>query len=323
MDMINAEGETSLILIADDDPMMRFQLKRVLEQEGHRVAEAQNGQQCLDLYLQISPDLVLLDALMPVIDGFDCCAKLQTLPVDLLAPVLMITGLDDTASIDRAFEVGATDYATKPFHWAVLRQRVQRLIQQFWLQQQQRLLQQQLETSNQLLQRLASVDELTQVANRRRFDRYLEQEWQRMLREKQPIGAVFCDIDYFKAYNDSYGHQAGDSCLQRVAGAITVSTKRPADLVTRYGGEEFAVILPNTNAAGTFRVAERIRLAVKALQVPHCRSLVADCITLSLGTASLTPTPDLTPVQLIAIADRALYRAKQSGRDRVVVESLS
>ena len=321
--MINAGGNTSLILIADDDPLMRFQLRRALEQEGHRVAEAKDGQECLDLYMQSQPDLVLLDALMPVMDGFDCCAQLQGLPVDLLAPVLMITGLGDTESIDRAFEVGATDYATKPFHWAVLRQRVHRLIQQFWLQQQQRLLQQQLEASNQQLQRLASVDELTQVANRRRFDRYLEQEWQRMLREKLPVGAVLCDIDFFKAYNDSYGHQAGDRCLQQVAGAITASTKRPADLVTRYGGEEFAVILPNTDAAGSLKVAERIRLAVKALQIPHCRSLVADSITLSLGTASLTPMPHLTSVQLIAIADQALYRAKQSGRDRVMVESLT
>ncbi|WP_232731726.1 GGDEF domain-containing protein [Kamptonema formosum] len=174
---------------------------------------------------------------------------------------------------------------------------------------------QQLETANQELQRLATSDGLTGVANRRKFDQYIEQEWRRLRREGEPLSLILCDVDFFKRYNDTYGHVAGDECLRRVAGAISSAVRRPADLVARYGGEEFAAILPNTGAHSGLYVAETIRSAVRALQLPHPKSLAAGTVTVSLGVSCITPDCDTSPAQLIAAADLALYQAKLDGRD--------
>ncbi|KAM3091494.1 diguanylate cyclase domain-containing protein [Phormidesmis sp. 146-12] len=307
------------MLVVDDDRLTRFQLRHALEQEQYQVVEVTDGMQCLDLYTRLKPDIVLMDALMPVMDGFTCCAALRALPGNHAAPVLMITGLEDRASVDRAFEVGATDFITKPIHWAVLRQRMQRLIGQFQLQQQQALLCQHLEETNQVLKRLAWIDDLTQVANRRWFDDYLSQEWQRMRREKQPLSLILCDIDYFKAYNDTYGHPAGDRCLHQVAQAIRSAVKRSGDLTARYGGEEFAVILPNTHAAGAAKVAAKICAQVKALQLVNVNSQVCEHVTISVGVTSLIPALETNSSMLIAAADKALYQAKRKGRNRSVV----
>ncbi len=184
---------------------------------------------------------------------------------------------------------------------------------------QQSSLFEQLEAANQELQRLASIDGLTQVANRRRFDEYLDAEWRRLGREQKPLSLILCDLDYFKVYNDTYGHLAGDSCLQQVAAVLRQSLKRPADLVARYGGEEFALILPNTDARGAVLVAETIRQGVRGLEIPHAKSPVSHYVTLSLGVATSVPTPEAIPDQLIITADEALYQAKAEGRDRVII----
>ncbi len=315
-----------VILVIDDDPMMRQVLRRVMEKDGYQVVEAANGEQGLDAYKRLKPHIVLLDALMPVMDGFACCTQLQTIAGDSVlesepltenhslngasrTPVLMITGLDDQESVDRAFAVGATDYVTKPIHFAVLRQRVRRLIQQAQLYQQ-------LEIANRELKRLAALDGLTGVANRRRFDEYLEAEWRRMARENLPLSLILCDIDFFKKYNDTYGHQAGDACLRQVANALDICAKRSIDLVARYGGEEFAVIMPNTTEVGACRVAEEIRMVVNSLEIAHSRSAVSQHVTLSLGIACMNPTPYTSPTALVAAADTALYRAKAEGRNQ-------
>ena len=183
---------------------------------------------------------------------------------------------------------------------------------------QQSQLYQQLQRANQELQRQATVDGLTQIANRRAFDRTLQQEWGRSTRENSPLSLILCDIDFFKAYNDSYGHQAGDDCLQQVARTMKQTVKRPSDLVARYGGEEFAAILPDTHAQGAIRVARRIRDRVKALQIPHQGSSIDSFVTLSLGVVTRIPDKSASWQDLIADADRALYRAKELGRDRVI-----
>lgn len=172
---------------------------------------------------------------------------------------------------------------------------------------------------NQELERLATLDGLTQTANRHRLDDYLAQEWGRLAREQQPLSLILCDVDYFKRYNDHYGHQAGDDCLIKVARAMTQSVKRSADLIARYGGEEFAVVLPGTELAGAVQVAESIRCAIHQLEIPHAMSEVSSHLTVSLGVASLIPTHDTSPKSLIALADQALYAAKKQGRDRTVV----
>jgi diguanylate cyclase (GGDEF)-like protein len=178
---------------------------------------------------------------------------------------------------------------------------------------------QQLETANRELKRQASLDGLTQLANRRKFDEYLQQEWWRMTRERQPLALILCDIDCFRSYNDTYGHQAGDCCLQTVAQTLRHGVRRSTDLMARYGGEEFAAILPNTDLDGAFAVAQQLRSRVKALDITHGGCVPPGVVTLSVGVASQVPSSASSPEDLIAAADGALYRAKERGRDRVVV----
>jgi len=180
---------------------------------------------------------------------------------------------------------------------------------------QQSELYQKLQQANQELQRLASSDGLTHVANRRCFDEFLAQEWQRLAREQSPLSMILCDVDCFKLYNDTYGHLAGDDALRQVAQAIAQAVKRPADLVARYGGEEFAVILPSTDATGATTVAAEILANVKALQIPHASSQVAEFITLSVGVATTIPHNQFSAATLIVAADQGLYRAKAQGRN--------
>ncbi|GAB1540179.1 AAA family ATPase [Scytonema sp. NUACC21] len=181
----------------------------------------------------------------------------------------------------------------------------------------------QLEKANQELQRLVSIDGLTQVANRRHFNESLSQEWKRLLSEKQPLSLILCDVDYFKPYNDFYGHQRGDECLRQVAKTMADAIKRPADLVARYGGEEFAVILPNTDIEGALKLAEEIRIEIQNLKMPHAQSDISHYVTLSLGVTCVVPVPELSPEDLIATADEALYAAKKQGRDCSVAKDLT
>jgi len=309
--------KTPLILIVDDDMFMRKILVRYLERENYHVLEAADGLEALQIYQDRQPDIILLDAMMPVLDGFECCARIQQLPNGDHTPVLIITALEDRESVDRAYEVGASDYVTKPIHWAVLRQRVRRLLDQANLRQQIETVNQQLSVVVKELRRLVSIDGLTQVANRRCLDEYLEQECRRSHREQLPISLVLCDIDFFKNYNDNYGHQEGDFCLQEVAKAISKSTNRPADLVARYGGEEFAIILPNTNIEGGMNVAIRATEIVRSLNLPHDYSKIANHVTISCGVSTILPNQDFQVIHLIKAADRALYLAKAEGRNCV------
>ncbi|WP_448572999.1 diguanylate cyclase domain-containing protein [Trichothermofontia sp.] len=165
---------------------------------------------------------------------------------------------------------------------------------------------------------LAASDGLTQIPNRRHFDQHLAQQWRQMAREQKPLAILLCDIDYFKQYNDAYGHLGGDDCLKLVAQALSHHARRPYDLVARYGGEEFAVILPGTDWEGAIEVAQRLKTAIAKLQIPHSASRVAAYVTVSIGVASMIPSPNLLPTHLITIADRNLYLAKHQGRDRIV-----
>ncbi|HIK53021.1 MAG TPA: CHASE2 domain-containing protein [Oscillatoriales cyanobacterium M59_W2019_021] len=180
-----------------------------------------------------------------------------------------------------------------------------------------------LQAANRELQRLVSIDSLTQIANRRRFDEYLDREWQRGVRERLRLSIMLCDVDYFKIYNDTYGHPAGDRCLQAVASAIARAVKRPADLAARYGGEEFAIVLPNTDFKGAVQVAQLIQQEVERLQIPHESSPVSPYVTLSLGIACQIPSAQNSPKALVVAADRALYRAKERGRNTYYLDEMS
>lgn len=326
-----------LVLVADDDKTMRLLLREAMEQEGYRVVEVTDGKQCLDAYITVKPDIVLLDAVMPVMDGFTCCkhllqiarnnlmSALATFDTDSAlgntvisklwerTPIVMITSLNDEYSVDRAFEAGATDYVTKPIHWAVLRQRLRRLLQQAQVYKQ-------LEAANQALQQLANVDALTNLANRRRFDDYLNTQWINLAQEELPLSLILCDIDFFKFYNDQYGHPAGDVCLQKVGAVLSGKAQKNQDLVARYGGEEFAVIMPNTKASGAIYVAAAMQAGVRDLQIVHHGSAVSQHVTLSMGVASTIPTWEASPLDLIVAADKALYQAKAQGRNRIILK---
>ena len=319
------ETHPRLILVVDDNLSHRKMISFEMESQGYRVVQLGDGKQCFEQCPVLKPDMILLDAILPEIDGFTCCAQLKQTLGEQCPPVLIITALDDETSVDRAFDVGATDYVTKPIHWPVLRQRIRRILHTQWAMKElkkqverARILTEQLETANQQLEKIAALDSLTQIANRRRFDQSLHSEWKRLARERLPLSLILCDVDFFKAYNDTYGHRAGDLCLQQVAQTICENIKRPADLVARYGGEEFAIILPNTHLKGAVKVAEEIRHSLHKVQIEHPNSRVSNFVTLSLGVASLIPNHYLSEDFLIGEADRALYEAKKSGRDRVV-----
>ncbi|WP_460205300.1 GGDEF domain-containing response regulator [Scytonema sp. NUACC21] len=332
-------NEPPIILVADDDKSIRMLLREAMEKEGYRVVEVLNGKQCLEVFATVKPDLILLDAVMPVMDGFTCCKQLTQLSRTLWAsslvssltgysfgnttisrlcdriPILMITGLEDSESVDLAFEAGASDYVTKPINWAVLRQRVKRLLQQAQLYKQ-------LEAVTQALQELANVDGLTGVANRRRFDQYLNAQWLNLAEEQLPLSLIMCDIDYFKRYNDKYGHIPGDACLQKVASVLSRTAEKNQALVARSGGEEFAVIMPNTNASGAVHVAAAMQAGVRELQIEHTESTVSQFVTLSVGVATTIPIFGVSPTKLIVAADRALYQAKAEGRNRIILKHL-
>lgn len=176
---------------------------------------------------------------------------------------------------------------------------------------------QQLQNKNRELLRLTTLDELTQLSNRRHFNQYIYKEWRRLAREQQPLSLIMCDIDYFKLYNDNYGHLDGDFCLQRVASVLQNSIRRPADLAARYGGEEFAIILPNTEAQGAVELAKKICHRVKEMKILHQKSPICEYVTLSMGVACQIPQSELPPETLVNVADQALYQAKEQGRNQV------
>lgn len=319
----------SIILIVDDNSTNLGVAVDYLEESGFVVLVAQDGESGLKRAKYACPQLILLDVLMPGIDGFETCRRLKADAITKDIPVIFMTALTNTEDKVKGFEVGAVDYVSKPIQQEELlarittHLRIQALKQQ--LQKQNQQLQQQTlelkhakesaESAYQEIQRLANLDSLTQVANRRRFDEHLSGEWRRLMREQAPLSLILCDIDYFKRYNDYYGHQAGDACLQKIAQAMEHAVKRPADLVARYGGEEFAIVLPNTDTEGAVKIAEQIWFKIKMLKLPHAKSDVSTCVTLSLGISSQVPHPESQVESLIASADRALYAAKQRGRN--------
>lgn len=254
------------------------------------------------------PDLILLDAQMPGMGGFEVCRRLKADPLTAAIPVIFLTALSDPEAEAKGLEIGAIDYIVKPFNGAVLRARVRNHL---------KLVRQSI-----ILERLAQLDGLTGIANRRAFDTFLQQQWRQQETRQQPLTVFLMDVDYFKPYNDTLGHLAGDQCLQRVAQAIADVRLRSSGLVARYGGEEFAYVLPDVGYGDMLQIGERIRSAVKDLAITHPSSPVCKSVTLSIGCATLIPTADLDSRVLVDEADQCLYQAKQAGRDCVVGKDL-
>lgn len=305
------------ILIVDDQPDNLRLLSTILVEQGYRVRKAIDGEMALTAATTVLPDLILLDIMMPGMDGYQVCQRFKEMENTSEIPIIFMSALDNVWDKVKAFNAGGVDYVVKPYQLEEVVVRVETQLKLVRMQQQLKEQNILLQKLNQELQRLNAIDSLTEIANRRRFDEYLAQEWNRLRREQAPLALILADIDYFKLYNDKYGHQAGDLCLSRVARGISSTIQRPADLAARYGGEEFAIILPNTEPDGARKIAEAIKSSIFRLQIPHERSQVSNYVTMSLGISSFIPDERLSPQTLVTYADIALYRAKQAGRDRV------
>ena len=331
------QTDKGTILIVDDSPSNLEVLCEFLRDSGFIVLVAQDGESAIHSAQFDRPDVIFLDIIMPGMDGFETCRRLKADEFTKDIPVIFMTALSQTAVVVKGFQLGAVDYIIKPAQKEIILARVtthltiQKLKHSLQVQntQLQREIQQRqqaeaaLQKANQELHRLVTLDALTQVANRRRFDEYLKKIWLILVREQLPLSLLLCDIDFFKLYNDNKGHQAGDECLYQVAQAMKNAVKRPADLVARYGGEEFAVILPNTPAEGALQVAQEIQSAIRMLYIPHPKSPISEFVSLSLGVSCTIPWYKGAPEVLIDAADRGLYQAKQLGRDRAIFVPLS
>lgn len=291
------------ILIVDDMPSNIEVLNQVLGGE-YDILFATGGQQALEIAANEVPDLILLDVMMPNMDGYQVCKKLKANPKTQRIPVIFITAMDQDEDEARGLNLGAIDYLTKPIRPAIVKARIRNHLQ--------------LKRYRDVLEHLSLTDGLTGIPNRRCFDVCLETEWRRGRRNGTPLSLLIMDIDLFKAFNDGYGHLAGDECLRKVASALVGCIRRPADLVARYGGEEFACLLPDTGLDGAVSVAEQIRQTIHELNIPHGFSAVADRITLSMGVVSQVPGHAQSPADLIRAADGCLYKAKGDGRNRIV-----
>ena len=331
------------ILVIDDRPENLRLLSVMLNREGYKVRKAINGKLGLQAALTVPPDIILLDINMPEMDGYQVCQELKANEITCDIPVIFISALDEVLDKVKAFNVGCNDYITRPFQLEEVSVRIKNQLSirrlQIKLEKQKQELEEkniQLQRQihyrslaenemlmiNQKLQILANIDSLTQIPNRYRFKEFFNREWRRMSREQSPLAVILCDIDYFKNYNDDLGHQAGDNCLRKVAQAISDVVQRAADLVARYGGEEFVVILPNTEESGALKVAETIRQNVEKLQLEHSQSSISNFVTLSLGVACTIPNENNSQELLLATADKALYQAKQQGRNQAVLKSI-
>ncbi len=314
------------VLLVDDQVIIAEAIRRMLADEldieFHFVGDAQAA---LATAVQLKPTVILQDLVMPTIDGFELVRQYRAHSQTQDTPVILLSAKEDPKLKAQGFNVGANDYLVKlpdrleliariRYHSAAYINRLQRDDAFRFLRESQ----QKLADANIELQKLAALDGLTGIANRRRFDDALKSEWNRAQRDKRPLTVMLCDIDFFKLYNDTHGHLAGDLCLKKVAAVLTESLKRPADLAARFGGEEFVLVLPDTDSDGALVVANQCLQKVVALDLPNPQAGTAGVVTVSIGLATMIPTREANCDDLVDMADRAMYAAKQAGRNRIV-----
>jgi diguanylate cyclase (GGDEF)-like protein len=321
-------------LLVDDQPANLDLLSNLLEEQGYEVRQAIRGTVALQAVASAQPDLILLDINMPELDGYTVCQRLKADAQTKDIPVIFVSALDEAWDKVKAFSVGGVDYITKPFKVIEVLARVENQLKirylQCQLQSQNAQLHQevqnrldieaQLRQANQELQRLAAIDELTQIANRHRFDDYFQTEWRRAAREQHPLALILCDVDAFAQYNQTYGSEAGGQCLCHIAQELKRAVQRPGDLVCRYGEGTYAIVLPNTTTDSGQHVAKLVLHQIQALQIPHSDSPASPYVSLSVGIASTIPSQVVAPSTLIEGCDRALRQAQAEGGNRMVAQ---
>lgn len=330
------------ILIVDDNDTMIYLLKTVLNREGYNHIYTANSSHAAAKLLGVGGistasaeiDLILLDVLMPGMDGIQVCSMIKAHEKYQDVPIIMVTGITEESTLKNAFEAGAIDYITKPYKPIELIARVRSALKLKNKIDQRKTRESQLLHVTRLLEEAVFslqvsnlTDGLTGVKNRRGFDEQLIKEYQRTMKENYahnkstPLSLILLDVDQFKLFNDCYGHVEGDHCLKNIALALQQENRRPNDYLARYGGEEFVILLPGTSLAEAITVAERLRIAVENLNIPHSGSEVSPFITISLGVCSIVPTDETNTEAFITLTDNALYEAKSAGRNRVEIYS--
>jgi len=315
-----------ILLLVDEQKFVHKGVRKMLvDAPDIEIHSCYNGLQAVAMAEHLGPTVILQDINMPDISGLKLLAEYRRHPAIADVPVIMLSGTSTAETKADAFQRGADDYIVKMPHPIELIARIRyhshAYVDHLERESALKALQQErrkLAAANLELERISSMDGLTGIANRRYFDSAFDREWRRAMRETEPLSLIMCDVDYFKLYNDSYGHQPGDECLKLVASSLSNAMQRPTDLVARYGGEEFVILLPGTHARGVIKIAERVRQAVLALQLPHEKSTVHDCVSISLGAATVAPMIKHQPEALLLAADKALYSAKHAGRNRVI-----
>ena len=295
------ETKKNSLLIVDDEKSNILILRQILGQE-YTIYAAKNGYEAIEVANERLPDVILLDILMPGMNGYEVITALKNSNTTRYIPVIFVTALNEVKDEEKGFLLGAADYINKPFSPAIVKLRVQNQIKM-------------LNYIN-TITRMGMTDQLTDLPNRRSFEERMHMEWNRAIRDKTSLSILIIDIDRFKHYNDTYGHQQGDLVLKIVSGVFINEIKRLADFVARFGGEEFVVILANTESDGAVEVAEHIRKSVENTKIP-LQDGQATSVTVSVGVNTTTPTSDCSMEEFLAYADSALYTAKKEGRNRV------
>lgn len=304
------------ILLVEDSATLRHAMRSYIVEAGHTPVIARSGEEALQMLENQPVDMIIMDVEMPGLNGFETTRLIREWLAGHWIPIIFVTGLADDESYREGIEAGGDDYLIKPVSMMIIKAKIRAM---------ERIaeMRDQLNRLNNELEALSQLDSLTQIYNRRSFNELALQQWALTKRHQQPISALMIDVDHFKLYNDHYGHPAGDACLKKITLAIKSCLHRTTDLLGRYGGEEFVILLPETDTQGAYCVAQAINQAICELMIPHTTSLTGTHITASIGGATCLRTTCHSLDELIKHADRALYKAKRSGRNRALVDEVA
>lgn len=304
-------------LVIEDSTSSLKLLCTYIQKIGITPIPAETGAKGIDLFQSEHPDLILLDIILPDRDGYEVARQIRLLePPGEWTPIIFLSSMNKDKDIEMGIAAGGDDYLLKPINEIVLAAKIRAMQRIIQMRQSLIVLTRKLDNANQELKRLTSLDGLTGIPNRRHFDEMLAREWRRAMRQGEELSILMCDIDFFKHYNDTFGHQSGDACLCQISQVLVNSMERGGDFLARYGGEEFVAVLPGTTLEGASFIAAQMRQAICQLDIPHPDTPFGK-VTASFGVSSAVAMPETDPLKVVGAADSALYKAKEAGRNRV------